>query len=211
MVEDDNGCATLVSPEALTGLFELVADHIECVLLNACYSQPQADAIIKHIAYVIGMNTAIEDSTAIEFAVGFYDALGGGKSVKEAFKFGNNALQFYRIPEHLKPVLKEKSKNFTRVEPQEPTTHIEIEIDKMKEVIESDVFQINIAPTEQVPTVQHKEERSLDAAMPEEVMGNEEKINQKGGFHFKKIKGDIHIKAEGDIVGGDKIETTGKP
>ena len=106
MVEDEHGTAVLVTPEALAELFKLFEHHTECVLLNACYSQTQAEAIRQHIPYVIGMSRDIHDKTAIEFAVGFYDALGAGKSIEDAFKFGRNALQLYHIPEHLTPVLK---------------------------------------------------------------------------------------------------------
>lgn len=109
MVEDENGNAILVDLDALAGLFELFKNQVECVLLNACYSQLQAEAINKHITYVIGMSKGIQDTTAIEFAVGFYDALGAGKSIEEAFKFGRNAIQLYNIPEHLIPVLKKSS------------------------------------------------------------------------------------------------------
>ncbi len=57
-------------------LFELCSDHVHCVVLNACYSEPQARAIVRHIDYVIGMKQAIGDESAIKFSVGFYDALG---------------------------------------------------------------------------------------------------------------------------------------
>ena len=73
--EDEVGKEKFVTAEALGGLFKLFANHVECVLLNACYSQVQADAIVQHIDYVIGMNQAIGDRAALEFAVGFYDAL----------------------------------------------------------------------------------------------------------------------------------------
>ena len=106
MVEDEHGKAVLVTPEALAGLFTLFKHHTECVLLNACYSHTQAEAIRQHIPYVIGMSRDIHDKTAIEFAVGFYDALGAGKSIEDAFEFGRNALQLYHIPEHLTPMLK---------------------------------------------------------------------------------------------------------
>jgi hypothetical protein len=109
VVEDDNGNSKLVTTEALSSLFELCADHVECVLLNACYSEIQADAIVQHINYVIGMSQAIEDTAAIKFAMGFYDALGAGKSVETAYKFGCNAIQLENIPEHLTPQLKRKS------------------------------------------------------------------------------------------------------
>ena len=109
VVEDDNGKSKIVTTEALSNLFELCADHVECVLLNACYSEIQADAIVKHINYVIGMSQAIGDTAAIKFAMGFYDALGAGKCVEIAYKFGCNAIQLENIPEHLTPQIKRKS------------------------------------------------------------------------------------------------------
>ena len=106
LVEDDSGRAYEIPKDALAGLFELFAGQIECVVLNACYSDAQADAIAKHIPYVIGMKAAVSDDAAIEFAVGFYDALGAGKSVEKAFLFGRNAIALKGIPEHLTPILR---------------------------------------------------------------------------------------------------------
>ncbi|NES01160.1 MAG: TIR domain-containing protein, partial [Symploca sp. SIO1B1] len=51
----------------------------------------------------------IGDSAAIEFAVGFYDALGAGESVEFAYKLGCNAIRMAGISEYLTPVLKKKS------------------------------------------------------------------------------------------------------
>lgn len=106
MVETEGGTAILVNPDALAGLFELFTDTLECVFLNACYSELQTHAITQHIPYVIGMRQAVTDKIALEFAVGFYDALGAGKTVEEAFKFGKNAIQFYNLPESSTPILK---------------------------------------------------------------------------------------------------------
>jgi hypothetical protein len=89
MVENDDGEAVLVNSEALAGLFELFTTQVECVILNACYSESQAESINEHIKYVIGMRKEIQDRAAIEFAVGFYDALGAGRTVEEAFRFNN--------------------------------------------------------------------------------------------------------------------------
>ena len=36
--EDATGQAKLVDAQALAGLFELFADNVKCVVLNACYS-----------------------------------------------------------------------------------------------------------------------------------------------------------------------------
>lgn len=103
--EDEQGQAKLVSGEALAGLFELFTGEVECVLLNGCYSATQAMVIAQHVPYVIGMSDAISDKAAIEFAVGFYKALGAGRPIEFAYKLGCNAIQMEGIAEHLTPVL----------------------------------------------------------------------------------------------------------
>jgi CHAT domain-containing protein len=107
-LEDGTGQIQFVNAEALAGLFELFANKVECVVLNACYSEVQAEAIVKHIPYVIGMNKAIGDKAAIEFAVGFHDALGAGESVEFAYQLGCNAIRLAGIAEHLTPKLKKR-------------------------------------------------------------------------------------------------------
>jgi uncharacterized protein YjbI with pentapeptide repeats len=107
-LEDETGKMRLVSTEALARLFELFASDVECIVLNACYSEVQASAIAQHIPYVIGMNKAIGDKAAIKFATGFYSALGAGESVEFAYKLGCNVIQLDGIPENLTPVLKKK-------------------------------------------------------------------------------------------------------
>lgn len=109
--EDELGYEKLISAKVLSEFFELFADKVQCVLLNACYSEVQAHAIAEHINYVIGMKKGIEDSIAIEFAVAFYDAIGAGKSVEFAYKLACNAIRWAGIPENLVPVLKVKQNN----------------------------------------------------------------------------------------------------
>ncbi len=105
VLEDRTGQPKLVRIEALSALFELFADSVECVVLNACYSKQQAAAIAQHIPYVVGMNQAIGDRAAIEFAIGFYDALGAGESIEQAYRLGTVAIQLSDLPEHLTPVI----------------------------------------------------------------------------------------------------------
>ena len=106
--EDNIGQQKLVDAQALAGLFELFAEQIECVVLNACYSEIQAEAIAQHIDYVIGMSKQVGDAAAIKFAVGFYDALGAGRDVEFAYKLGCAAIRMAGIPEHLTPQLLRK-------------------------------------------------------------------------------------------------------
>ncbi len=111
--EDVTGKAKLVDAQALAGLFEYFAKHVKCVLLNACYSEFQAKAIAQHIDYVIGMSQAIGDRAAIEFAVGFYDALGAGRTFEDAYKLGCIAIRMAGVPEHLTPKLLIKNQSGT--------------------------------------------------------------------------------------------------
>ena len=82
-----------ISTQALAGLFKLLAEQVECVILNACYSQAQAEAIQQHINYVIGTRTAIRDDAAIAFSKGFYTALFSGESIERAYELGKNRIQ----------------------------------------------------------------------------------------------------------------------
>jgi hypothetical protein len=104
-LENGAGQSQLVSSAALTELFGL-CNSVECALLNACYSEVQAEAIHEHIDCVIGMNQMIGDRAAIEFAVGFYDALGAGRSYEDSFNFGCNAIALKGIPESGTPMLR---------------------------------------------------------------------------------------------------------
>ncbi|MFN2290715.1 MAG: CHAT domain-containing protein [Anaerolineae bacterium] len=99
MLEDDQGRSQTVPPEALTNLFGLLKDNIRCVILNACYSEPQARAIAQHIDCVIGMSTTIKDKAAIQFSAAFYRALGYGRDVWTAFVLGCNQLGLQSMDE----------------------------------------------------------------------------------------------------------------
>jgi hypothetical protein len=94
-----------IQPDALAALFGQFANQVNCVVLNACYSLIEANAIAQHIDYVIGMNQAIGDKAAIAFAVGFYQALGAGRRIEEAYELGRVQIMLQGIPEHLAPVL----------------------------------------------------------------------------------------------------------
>jgi CHAT domain/Right handed beta helix region len=109
ILEDDNGEPKLVSATALANLFKLFSGKVQCVLLNACYSEAQAKAIAQHVPYVIGMHSEIPDGTALKFATGFYKGLAAGKTIEFAFDLGVNAVQMdgmegAAVPQLLKSV-----------------------------------------------------------------------------------------------------------
>lgn len=148
--EDETGQIKLVDAEALAGLFQLFADQVECVVLNACYSKYQAVAIAQRINYVVGMSQAIQDRAAIEFAVGFYDALGADKSYEFAYKLGCSLIQIAGISQQLIPQLLTKNNlQFQHLEEtlpdefaSEPATNIYIE----RQPIEDKCYKAIVQP-----------------------------------------------------------------
>ena len=122
VLEDEAGQATLISTAALSELFKLFADQVQCVVLNACYSEIQAEAICQHINYVIGMGQPIGDLAAIEFAFGFYSALDSDRPYSFAYEFGCNSIRSASIAQADIPVLKQRSLQITarQSSPQNP-------------------------------------------------------------------------------------------
>jgi hypothetical protein len=90
---DINRKPTPVSKRALELLFKTMRDNIRVVVLNACFSEPQASSIIKYIDCAIGMKREIGDEAAIVFAASFYRGLGFGHSIKRAYEEALTALE----------------------------------------------------------------------------------------------------------------------
>jgi hypothetical protein len=104
-LEDEAGGIHAVSPQALSRLFSVLKDDIRCVVLMACYSEGQAQAIAEHIDCVVGTSDVISESAAIRFAASFYLGLGYGRDVKTAFDLGCVELELENIPEEHIPKL----------------------------------------------------------------------------------------------------------
>lgn len=103
--EDNEGDSFIVTSAALGTLFEQFNEDVNCIVLSACYSEVQADALSQHIDYIIGMNSSISDTAAILFATGFYRGLGGGRSIEDAYKLGCVEMRLYGNQEYEPPIL----------------------------------------------------------------------------------------------------------
>jgi hypothetical protein len=88
VLEDDAGCKDTVTTGALGNLFAILKKDIQCVVLNACYSETQAQAIAAHVGCVVGLRSDVGDKAAIAFASKFYQALGFGEDFGTAFALG---------------------------------------------------------------------------------------------------------------------------
>ena len=117
VLENEFGKLQMVSTQSLATLFSLFQNTIQCVCLNACYSEIQAEAIHQSIDCVVGMNQPIGDKAAIKFAQGFYRAIGATLSFEEAYRFGCNAIDLQNNPDVSVPVLKYRHRSTAASEP----------------------------------------------------------------------------------------------
>jgi hypothetical protein len=105
LFEDPSGRALAARPDALSRLFAILTDNVRCVVLNACYSEPQAQAIAAHIDCVVGMPAEIADAASIGFAASFYRALAYGRDVETAFELGRLEVDLEELDQPDKPKL----------------------------------------------------------------------------------------------------------
>ena len=83
-----------IQANALANLFALVSRYVQCVILNACYSEVQASEICRSINYVIGTQDSISDRIATKFSAGFYTWLGNDpRGMEIAYRAGRNAIE----------------------------------------------------------------------------------------------------------------------
>lgn len=84
--EDEDGTTRSLGNEQLKRLLEAAGSGIRLIVFNSCDSAAQAEIAIQQVDLAIGMDAAIDDEAAKVFAGQFYNTLGFGKSVGEAFR-----------------------------------------------------------------------------------------------------------------------------
>jgi hypothetical protein len=143
--ENESGQIKLIPTAALSNLFKLVRSHVKCVVLNACFAEIQANEIVKHIEFVVGMSYAIGDEAALRFAEGFYDALFAGKEFVDCYKWGVNAIQLESISEDSIPIIKQMesiSKDST------PIIKMKVPVKKAVKIDSQKLSKVSISSTE---------------------------------------------------------------
>ncbi len=104
-VEGDDKNKVRVEADALRDFLALFPT-IQCVVLNACYSDELADALAAAVPCVIGMNVAVADDSAIDFSVAFYDGVGKSTDYKRAFDLAVGRLKLKGGLDAVRPVYK---------------------------------------------------------------------------------------------------------
>lgn len=94
-----------VGADALRRLFTTFRGDIRLVVLNACFSRPQAQAIADVVGCAIGTRGQISDTAAITFGASFYRAIAFGQSVQAAYDQAATALALDHVADHECPVL----------------------------------------------------------------------------------------------------------
>ena len=96
---DDNG-KLLTTKKRIIEFFKIITNNknnnLECVVLDACYSEILADEILKYVECVIGIRNQITPNTATEFFVDFYGSLSNQNTISDAFDITCNKQKFGR-------------------------------------------------------------------------------------------------------------------
>lgn len=95
----------LMPPDALGRLLELLRTDLRCLVLNACHSVAQANALLPQVPCVVGMQDAVSDPSAVRFSTSFYAALAAGDSVGTSFELARNSLYGTSRPDPELPAL----------------------------------------------------------------------------------------------------------
>jgi WD40 repeat protein len=95
----------LVSPQALQETFGAAGSSVRVVVLDACYSAADAEALLAHVDCVVSTHGALRDDAARSFAIGFYGGLGERESIATAYKQGCAAISLESLPDAARPQL----------------------------------------------------------------------------------------------------------
>ncbi len=94
-----------VDAAALARLFEVFRGDIRVVVLNACLSLPQAQAIAEVVGCAVGTRGSISDEAALTFGASFYRALAFGHPVRAAYDQACVALALEHLDDRERPEL----------------------------------------------------------------------------------------------------------
>jgi hypothetical protein len=104
-----DGNPRAVTGEALAEAFGAAGESVRIVVLSACYSSVQAEALLAHVDGVVGMTAEIGDAASRAFAIGFYGGLGNRQSVANAVKSGGAAIALEGLSDNALPQLRTRT------------------------------------------------------------------------------------------------------
>lgn len=91
---DDFHDAHVISAKAFQNAIKATDTPPHLVVLNACHSAAQLEQLIKDtVPFAIGMDDAVADSDAINYAAHFYASIANGQSIQSSHLAGQAALE----------------------------------------------------------------------------------------------------------------------
>lgn len=96
----------VVPAAVLADTFAAAGASVKVVLLNACYSEPLAEALLRHVDCVVGMAGSICDDAARRFAIDFHAGIMGRESIRAAYQQGCVAISLEGLPDAARPQLR---------------------------------------------------------------------------------------------------------
>lgn len=104
-----DGLPQIVTARSLTDTFGAAGASVKLVVLSACYSKAQAEALRNHVDCVVGVKGSIGDAAARGFAIGFYGGLGNGDPAGTAFRRGCAAIRLMGLSDADQPQLETRT------------------------------------------------------------------------------------------------------
>lgn len=98
-VKDSAGGYQFLKSTILTTFFKCLVGSVKCVLWNSCHSAKLASQTSAYVTYAIGHDAVVSDEAAIQFAVEFYAAHGGGASIESSFELSVAQLEAMEMEE----------------------------------------------------------------------------------------------------------------
>lgn len=90
-VDSRNKRQSIETP-SLVRLINQGLPDLNCIILNACLSEKQAEILRSSVNNVIGTNSSISDDAAINFSKGFYLGIANNLSYSESFSLGKTRI-----------------------------------------------------------------------------------------------------------------------
>jgi hypothetical protein len=101
-----DGRPRFVATSALQEMFGAAGRSVKLVVLNGCYSELQAEALLQHVDCVVGTRGTVDPAAAKAYAIGFFGGLGEHESVGTAHKQGCAAVSLEGLHDSERPRLK---------------------------------------------------------------------------------------------------------
>jgi transcription initiation factor IIE alpha subunit len=106
ILADDESQMKSVSGPTLAMLLRRFGESVRVVLFTDGYTQTLAREITEVIECTIGTSESMSHQAALVFTSSFYQAIGHGRSIQEAFNLANSALLLEGFPDKNTPVLR---------------------------------------------------------------------------------------------------------